>query len=85
MKIEDLLAKRQKSHGAYIWDAYYAQALKKIIRESKNWEKMTSVQQLTLEMICNKMARICAGNPNEGDHFLDIAGYAKLALDNLDK
>lgn len=31
-----------------------------------------------LDMICHKIARILAGDPNEPDHWHDIAGYATL-------
>ena len=36
-----------------------------------------------LEMIVHKMARIVNGNPGKVDHWVDIAGYAKLIADRL--
>jgi hypothetical protein len=36
-----------------------------------------------LEMIVHKMGRIVNGNPDEVDHWVDIAGYATLVADRL--
>ena len=41
-------------------------------------------QQEALEMICHKIARIVAGNPNFVDHWRDIAGYATLVANELE-
>jgi hypothetical protein len=37
-----------------------------------------------LEMICTKIARILSGNPNDPDHWKDIAGYAELGGEACD-
>jgi hypothetical protein len=36
------------------------------------------MQREALDMILHKIARIVNGNPNETDHWHDIAGYATL-------
>ena len=36
-------------------------------------------------MILHKVARIMAGNPKEADHWRDIAGYATLAVKELER
>jgi hypothetical protein len=36
-----------------------------------------------LEMIVHKIGRIVNGNPDKIDHWVDIAGYAKLVADRL--
>ena len=44
-----------------------------------------SYQQLeALEMICHKIARIVAGDPDFADHWRDIAGYATLVANELE-
>jgi hypothetical protein len=35
-------------------------------------------------MILMKLARVIAGNPNEPDHWRDIAGYAELVVRSLE-
>jgi hypothetical protein len=36
-------------------------------------------------MIFHKIARILNGNPDYVDNWIDIAGYAKLVADDLEK
>lgn len=38
-----------------------------------------------LEMIAHKIARICNGDPNYADNWVDIAGYATLVANRLEK
>jgi hypothetical protein len=38
----------------------------------------------TLSMIAHKIGRIIAGNPEEPDHWRDIAGYAQLVANRLE-
>lgn len=76
-KIDALLRERDKTHGDYTPQAEVTQALKRVVqRYSKG--QLTYVQLDALEMICVKMGRILAGNPNEVDHWEDIQGYARL-------
>lgn len=82
MDIKDTLAERQKTHGDFIVHARIAQHLKTICAQAP--KALTPVQQEALDMICHKMARILAGNPNHADHWIDIAGYATLVEESLD-
>jgi hypothetical protein len=41
------------------------------------------MQRESLEMNQHKVARILAGNPDEPDHWFDIAGYATLVHQRL--
>lgn len=43
-----------------------------------------AVHREAIHMICHKLARIAAGNPNNRDSWLDIAGYAQLVVTHLD-
>ena len=71
-----IIEARAKTHGDYRLQAKLAQDLKTRIRQEGG---SLSPQQLeALEMICVKIARIVCGNPNEPDHYDDIAGYAML-------
>jgi len=79
---DPLLNARAKTHGvSYEENAKIAQTLKGYLYKTYNWGGLSATQQLSLEMICNKIARILAGDPNFPDHWEDIAGYAKLIAD----
>jgi len=41
--------------------------------------------QEALDVICGKIARIIAGDPYHSDHWRDIAGYATLIQNILEK
>ncbi len=81
MKTSDILAERQQTHGDFSENAVISQAIKDAIRGGSS--TLTSVQREALDYFAGKIARICSGNPNEPDHWRDIAGYATLVADRL--
>lgn len=83
METENLLNEREKTHGSFTDNAIVAQHLKDRFKVSPNYPKLTDKQRESLDMIATKLARILNGNPNEPDHWNDIAGYAKLAIDPI--
>ena len=46
---------------------------------------MDDDQREALEMIAHKIARILNGDPNYADNWIDIAGYATLVANRLEK
>lgn len=82
MNVEDILAEREKTHGDYEVHASCTQALKRVVfnslRRSGREVRISATQQEALDMICHKIGRIVAGDPNHKDHWDDIAGYATL-------
>ncbi len=78
-----LTSERGKTHGDWLTQSMLAQDLKRSLLYSYNYKQglLTSSQREALEMIAIKMSRICTGNPEEQDHWLDIMGYAQLAKD----
>ena len=82
MEINEILKQRAKTHGDFGTQAFIAQMLKDDFWNTTN-NKLTHTQKEAIDMIFHKIARICAGDPNEPDHWDDIAGYAKLAADEL--
>jgi hypothetical protein len=77
--VQDTLNERGKTHGDFSLQASFAQALKNLLRSyDSEWEKLSRPQREALETICMKVSRIMHGNPNEPDHWRDIAGYATL-------
>lgn len=83
MNTKQILEERGKTHGAFTDNAQVSQDLKHIAYGGKNWETMSDVQHEALDMILHKVARLLSGNPNEPDHWKDIAGYAELVVKEL--
>jgi len=83
MKTHEILEQRGKTHGDFTDNARLSQQLKYIVERSPNWDNMSDVQREALHMILHKISRICAGNPDEPDHYADIAGYATLVVERL--
>lgn len=83
--INDTLNERAKTHGSFIDNGLIMQTLKQCAREGKNWNRLEPHQKEAIEMILHKIGRILSGNPNEPDHWKDIAGYATLVENILTK
>ncbi len=83
--VQDTLAERHGQYGHYTYVSKTSQLLKRTIRESPNYKTMPAYMNESLDMICNKLARILCGNYYLRDSWLDIQGYAKLITDELDK
>ena len=83
--IDETLEQRGKNYGDYRDVAYTAQELKKTLRYSKCWNKMEPFMQESMDMMCNKMARIVNGNPYYDDSWFDIGGYSTLVVKQLEQ
>lgn len=83
--IDTILKERQKTHGSFKDNAYAAQEMKCTLKISPNWHKLPYIMMESLEFIVSKIARILSGNFKDPDHWRDIAGYATLVADELDK
>lgn len=79
---EPILAEREKTHGSFTNVANTAQAIKGEMATEDS--KVNNAQLEALHLIATKIARIVHGNPNEPDHWRDIAGYAKLGEEACD-
>lgn len=83
LSIQQTLTERGKHYGSFNDVATMSQQLKTVIHQTNT--PLSMVQQEAVEMICLKLARICAGiDPNYQDNWRDIAGYAVLG-GKLDK
>lgn len=83
-----LLAERGKTHGDYKWDATIAMQLVDVVNSHipvADPLKYTPPMRHSLIMICFKLARILAGDPDFADHWRDIAGYATLVAERCSK
>jgi DNA-binding Xre family transcriptional regulator len=79
--LKEMLAERGSTYGDFAELATVAQDLKNVLTN----DEMNAVQRECMELICTKLARIVTGNPNYADNWLDIAGYAQLAVDDINR
>lgn len=80
---DDFLNDRIKTHGNFSHVAHTYQRLKTAVAGSEYFSTMDATQKTALEMILYKVSRVVNGNPNEPDHWKDIAGYANLVISHL--
>lgn len=85
MKTEETLAERGKTHGDWVHQSGVSNAFKTGIRDTPMWASMSASQAEALDMIATKISRILCGNPDEPDHWRDIAGYATLAAKAIEE
>jgi Domain of unknown function (DUF6378) len=76
-----LLKTRGSTHGDWIAQSATSESLYATLM-SRNPD-LSSSQVQAIHMICTKLSRIVCGNPDEPDHWRDIAGYATLAMNAI--
>ena len=79
--LDDILAERNETHGDY---AAVAETYATLLGAWRSQRPLTAPSALALTLIFSKIARILNGDPNHADHWIDIAGYAKLAADCIE-
>lgn len=100
MDLDQILADRGARYGRFINHARATQDIKDVfykhtpdsaIRpcpmapESKPEPFLAPDQAEALDMIAHKIGRILAGDPNYADSWHDIAGYAQLVANRLNR
>lgn len=80
---DELLETRKKTHGDFTHNAAFTQGAMDLAQAAPNWPRLSPVQREAVHMILHKIARALVGNPDESDHFDDIAGYARLVSQRL--
>ena len=80
--IDDLLNERQKTHGDFSTVSRLMCDSSKLFNQELKGEIDPEIS-LAFTLILLKLSRIAAGNFNHTDHWLDIAGYAKLAAKSI--
>lgn len=90
--IENTLRNRGQRYGSFEGHAAISQALQKVVadgftnrEDGKTIEDMAPSQREALFMILHKVARIVNGDFNYDDSWRDIAGYATLIVDLLNR
>lgn len=84
--VDATLDARAVDYGKFIEGAEVMQMLKRVVQNAlSNRDKVLAHDQAeSMDMIIHKIGRIVNGNPDVVDHWLDIAGYAKLVADRLE-
>lgn len=80
-----LLEVRPTTHGDFADGAKFVQTVMRAAQESPSWGKMTDVQKECFHHVAQKMQRVVCGDPNFPDHWDDIAGYAKIAVREINR
>lgn len=86
--VDEILKERGGNYGDFHTQANLSQTLKAIVNQHYNsvhGEAMPNFMAESLAMICHKIARIVNGNPIYADSWQDIAGYAQLVVNILEK
>jgi hypothetical protein len=85
-EVDVTLDARAVEYGKFIEGAEVMQMLKRVVLNALNNRDKTLAhdQAEAMDMIIHKIGRIVNGNPDVVDHWLDIAGYAKLVADRLE-
>lgn len=77
----ETLNEREKTHGDWKDTAATYVRLRSALASPET--RMEPMQVAALDMIAMKLARVVHGNPDEPDHWRDIAGYAELIASRL--
>ena len=83
--VNEMLAGREARYGSFEGHAEISQTIKGILQAQQKWNRLEDDQREALEMISHKIARILNGDPNYADNWIDIAGYATLVANRLEK
>ena len=83
--IEKTLEDRGKKYGVFEDHACTTRGIKNAMLNSRNWRVLDNDQAEALEMIAHKIGRILNGDSDYADSWIDIAGYAKLVADRLER
>ena len=83
--VNEMLAGREARYGSFEGHAEISQVIKGLLQSRPKWNWLAHDQKEALEMIAHKIARILNGDPNYADNWIDIAGYATLVANRLEK
>lgn len=83
--ISAILAERGSRYGRFDAHALVTQRLKQALSSGANWDFLEPDAKEALEMIVHKMGRVLNGDPDYDDSWKDIAGYAQLIVDRINR
>jgi hypothetical protein len=83
--IQATLVQRGNRYGEFAEHANITQRLKLNMQNTPNWHKLPANMKESLEMVAHKIGRILNGDPTYDDSWVDIAGYATLVANDLQR
>lgn len=83
--IQDTLVERGNRYGDFDIHANITQQIKLAMVNTPNWDVLPPPMKESLDMIAHKIGRILNGDPYYDDSWVDIAGYATLVANSLQK
>jgi Domain of unknown function (DUF6378) len=84
-QIRDILNERGKTHGDFTENARIHRQLQQVVASAPLYAALTAVNEIAIQVILGKIARIVTGDQMHKDSWDDIAGYAMLASDRVFK
>lgn len=85
MSVENTLKERGGRYGSFDTHAEYAEKINNVFESSPNWRGMKPDAKEALRIIANKIGRILNGDPEYNDNWHDIAGYAVLVEQRINR
>lgn len=84
MQVQEVIQQRNKTYGGF---EEVSKAFIDILHalQSNQKQDLPPPHRTSLIMISQKLARICTGDINYKDNWVDIAGYSQLVVDYLEK
>lgn len=82
--LNNILEERGDRYGSFADVANTTIRIQRAIQWAKNGKSMYDYQEVALQMIASKLARIANGDPDYIDNWVDIAGYAQLVANELE-
>lgn len=85
--VDSVLKERGSRYGDFKTHAEITQTLKAVVNTYliQLDKKLTASQAESIDMIFHKIGRIVNGDPNYIDSWVDIGGYSKLIVDELEQ
>src|SRR5690606_5210159 len=81
---EQLIHERGSRYGRFLDQASVAVAIKEIMHNTPNWQRLAPDQREALDAFAMKASRALIGDPNYVDNWRDIEAYFKLVADRLE-
>lgn len=75
---------RNATHGSPVEQLARAASIKDAVNHRNN-SKLNATEIEAIDSICTKLSRLSMGDPSHADHFLDIIGYAAIAIESRHK
>jgi len=83
-KIGRVRRDRGTTHGDFRDGAKFVQTVMRAAQAAPNWTGLSDVERECLHHIFQKIQRLVCGSSHL-DHWVDIAGYAGIAADDMEK